>query len=443
MTDRPPDRTGRSILLDAIDPVGDAAARGRHGLEAATAVGVGTVLGLRVPLHLDVLAGFPLMLALIPVTLSIWSCYRGARLLVVLSGLAVVSGLFLTWAAAAEGRSDAALAIVQTSRILTLGVGALALLWVRSVVGTRLTALSYGVGALVSVALVGVNPDNPWKFSLSVPLTLILLSLPGIHGRKELESVVLLGLGAISVLNDSRSAAAMMIVAAGLVLTRRRADDPGPRTLWPAVVRLATLCVGGFYFVQAAALEGALGEGAQARTTEQIERSGSLLAGGRPELGASLALLMARPLGYGAGTLASPSDVLSAKTGMAALNYDPDNGYVEGYMFGYGFEVHSFLGDLWILAGPVGALLALTVVGLVVLGTVRGLVRGTATGVVVFLALRTMWDLAFSPLPTVMVTVVLAVAITLPERAGRGPSTRASEVVSPREAAPRRSASPG
>ena len=42
---------------------------------------------------------------------------------------------------------------------------------------------------------------------------------------------------------------------------------------------------------------------------------------------------------------------------MSALNYDPNNGYVEQYLFGQGYEVHSVLGDLWIHFGVAGALL--------------------------------------------------------------------------------------
>jgi hypothetical protein len=208
----------------------------------------------------------------------------------------------------------------------------------------------------------------------------------------------------------------MMLIAAAVVLTRGGRQTR--RRSLPAIMRVLVLCLGGYYFVEAAALEGVLGEGAQQRTLEQINRSGSLLVGGRPELAATVALLLARPLGFGAGALATPTDVLTAKEGMSLVGYDPNNGYVERYMFGHGFEVHSFLGDLWILFGPVGGLLALLVVAAVSWGMVLGLARGTIAGVVVFLSIRTIWDFAFSPFSSVMITVMLALAVALPRRDG-------------------------
>lgn len=109
-----------------------------------------------------------------------------------------------------------------------------------------------------------------------------------------------------------------------------------------------------------------------------------------------------------------------AKAGMAAIGYDPNNGYVDVYMFGYGFEVHSLLGDLWLLFGPLGAVLALTIVGYALFGLGTALSNGTAATVVVFLALRLSWDLAFSPFASAMVYLPLALAVTLPLAVGEG-----------------------
>lgn len=387
-----------------------------HSLERFVACSVALIVGFRFRLPPDIPIGYLLGAALLPVTIGTWQKYRGARFITVLAVLAALSGLFLTAAAAARGGSDQSIAIIQTARVLGLALGMLALLWSRSVVGSRLTVMFFGVGTLLTLGVAGINYDNPWKFSFSVPVTLILMSLPWVYGQKRIEFAVLLGVGIVSVLSDSRSAAAMMLIAAGIVLTRR--STPGERvtgTVAPVVVRFLVICVGGFYLLQAAALEGALGDGAQVRTAEQINQSGSLLTGGRPEIGASVALLTDRPLGYGAGALASPTEVLTAKNGMASLGYEPNNDYVELYLFGNGFEVHSLVGDLWVLFGPAGGVLAVVAVGWVVYGMVRGVARGAASGVLIYLALRTAWDLLFSPFPSVMLTIMLALAIALPE----------------------------
>ena len=63
-------------------------------------------------------------------------------------------------------------------------------------------------------------------------------------------------------------------------------------------------------------------------------------------------------------------DVQVAKAGMLHVDYDPENGYVEHFLFGTKIELHSTLGDLWAYAGPAGILLA--GVCLVLLLTVPG-----------------------------------------------------------------------
>lgn len=179
--------------------------------------------------------------------------------------------------------------------------------------------------------------------------------------------------------------------------------------------------MGGYFLIQAALLDGALGEQAQARSVAQIERSGSLLTGGRPELGASIALLTARPWGYGSGVFPTGEQVQVAKQGMVALGYDPDNGYVNRYMFGNGFEVHSLTGDLWILFGVLGLAFAVVLAVAVGASLVIRLASGTASAVGAFLALRLMWDLAFSPIGSAALTLAVTLAVLLPAVGERKP----------------------
>src|SRR3712207_9122030 len=53
------------------------------------------------------------------------------------------------------------------------------------------------------------------------------------------------------------------------------------------------------------------------------------------------------------------SDVCSSdlKAGMAQIGYQPNNGYVETYMFGGQFKLHSVIGDAWAYFGVAGILL--------------------------------------------------------------------------------------
>ena len=186
-------------------------------------------------------------------------------------------------------------------------------------------------------------------------------------------------------------------------------------------IRVALVGVGGYFLIQAALLDGALGENARARSVAQIERSGSLLTGGRPELGASIALLTARPWGYGSGVFPTGEQIQTAKRGMVTLGYDPDNGYVNRYMFGNGFEVHSLTGDLWILFGLSGLALAVLLALAVGSSLITRLASGTASAVGAFLALRLLWDLAFSPIGSAALTLAVTLAVLLPQVGDRQP----------------------
>jgi hypothetical protein len=236
--------------------------------------------------------------------------------------------------------------------------------------------------------------------------------------RPWVEMIALLLLAVVSALNDSRSAGSMLLVAAALVVWQ----SLGSR-LAKSSTTVRTLAVFGFTAVigyaalQAFILEGWFGKAAAVRSEAQIAQSGSLLLGGRPELGASTELIAANPLGLGSGTLANGIDLLIAKTGMARLNYDPNNGYVEKYMFGNGFEVHSMLGDLWIRFGLFGAAMLVVALVIITLGTAGQVAKRTASGLMIFLAIQVFWDSLFAPFfSTSISTLVLGVALAMVPR---------------------------
>ena len=393
---------------------------GATDVERFTAAALTVVIAARVSVSPGVPIGFFVAACLLPVTARAVREFRGIPLILLLAATSAVAGLVLTWFAASEGLANHSVAIVQTARVLGLGIGTLSLLWARYILGTRVVVFLYGLSTLASLVLVGVNPANPWKASFSVPIILLALSLRFVYGKARFELPVLVGLAAVSGLNDSRSAAAMLLIAAALVASGGARARAGRRSPALVLVRLTLIVVGGFYLVQAAILDGILGEAVQARTIAQTETSGSVLLGGRPEIGATFALLTSRPEGYGAGAEASAREVLNAKGGMSAIGYDPNNGYVERYMFGNGFEVHSLLGDLWILFGVAGLVLAVALLVLQLSGMVVALHEGLASGVLLYLAMRSLWDFAFSPFPSAMLTLMLALAVALPHRARPG-----------------------
>ncbi|MFS2242880.1 hypothetical protein [Microbacterium sp. OR16] len=392
------------------------------------------IVASRLTIQQSLTAGIVLSILLLPVWIVVLRRMRGGMSLLLLGSLSVVSGAVLTDFFAANHPTS--MSLLQQNSLAVIGViGGIGLLvWARTLLGPWTMALWYGVGLLVGVVTHGLDFDNVWKFSLSVPVTVIVLAACRLTGRPALEVAALIGLAVISAMNDSRSAGSMLLLAAALVLWQAVGAALSARS---STVR--TLAVFGFIGVigysalQAFILDGWFGRAAAVRSQEQISQSGSLLLGGRPEIGASTELIAVNPFGLGSGTLANGVDLLTAKTGMARLNYDPDNGYVERYMFGNGFEVHSMLGDLWIRFGPLGAAFLLTLLVVVGVGTARLVARRQAGGLTVFLAIQVFWDALFAPFfSTSSATLMLAVALTLVARPDSAvpERTRASAFVS-------------
>ena len=109
-----------------------------------------------------------------------------------------------------------------------------------------------------------------------------------------------------------------------------------------------------------------------------------------------------------------PGISVTTQTIGASVSREMADGYVETYMFGDGFEVHSLLGDLWILFGVAGLLLGLAILAFTVLGMARAVSLGAASAAMLFLSIRVCWDFGFSPFPSAMDTLMLALAVVLP-----------------------------
>jgi hypothetical protein len=101
---------------------------------------------------------------------------------------------------------------------------------------------------------------------------------------------------------------------------------------------------------------------------------------------------------------------------MAEINYDPNNGYVENFMFGSDFKLHSVLGELWADFGVPGAVLGLTIGVLLVHALAALVARRQASAVVAFLVFWTLWNLLFSPVYGSTPTLILALGLGLVTR---------------------------
>ncbi|MEP6629671.1 MAG: O-antigen polymerase [Lapillicoccus sp.] len=377
------------------------------------------VVGAQIPVTQQIGSAVVLGVVLAPLWLRVVSRYAWGFAPFVLGATALVSGWLLTEDARSTHATSTSALLGYSLLFLSLITGIGVLLWARTLLG-RGAATWFGLGLLAHAALAPPTP-NLWKYTLSVPAAVLLLALAAWRRSRLLEGVALVGLIAVSALRDSRSLASMLVMALALVVWQvvrgwLRLRSTALRTM----VTVALLGVATYATMQALILDGYLGDAARERTLQQLDASGTLITGGRPELGASAALIARQPWGYGTGTMPSSTDLLVAKSGMSSLNYDPNNGYVERYLFGQGYEVHSILGDLWIHFGIAGAVLGLTLVGMIVSGAASRIAVGSASALVLYVTVQTVWDQLFSPFYTESIAVLmLAVALTAVPRRPR------------------------
>ncbi|WP_210509034.1 hypothetical protein [Naasia sp. SYSU D00057] len=360
-------------------------------------------------------------LFLLPLWVPAFRRYVGGVTLGVLAVLGTLASVWLTRYSSVDHVVTYSDSIANTLLLVGTVAAVGVIFWAREYLPLWAIALTYGIGMLASAF---TREDswvtNPWKSALAVPLAVITLAIAERTGQRWLQILVLLALAAASALLDSRSYFAEFLLAALLVAWQM---IPKSKTRRASALRVLAV-FGAFGLVIynlgiALLVEGVLGERAQERSVEQIERAGNILLGARPEAGATVALFLDRPLGFGAGVLANGEDIDTAKAGMRVLNYDPDNGYVENFLFGAKFELHSMAGDLWAYFGPVGVVVAIVALVMLLQIITRGVAFRMVGGLGMFLAVQSLWNLFFNPLYTSAPVLAIALGVGLALTADR------------------------
>lgn len=409
-------------------PVPPSATPARTAVRESTLAQAGTfLLGLWYPLGSGVAssttAGDLLLLVLIPLWWLGLRRARGGTVLLALSGVAMVSGLVLTEFAKQD--HTVSFGIAADALMLVFGVvaGAGFLLWARDSVPVARLGLAYGLGLLVQAAVSGqlAFTSYAWKNGLGIAAAVLLLSAAltarSATARLIAELTALAALALLSVVLDSRSYLGTFLLTIILVVWQRRPARTSGRRSWVWVAAfMAALAVGMYQLGTSLLVNGYLGRGAQARTVAQIHQAGSLILGGRPELGATMALFGYQPTGFGAGVIANSADVRAAKIGLAQLNYDPNNGYVDKFMFGGQIELHSMIGDLWAHFGLAGLALCLLFGYLVFRGLAGAVADRSGSALLYFLCWWTLWNVFFSPFLSAAPILLPALGFALRKR---------------------------
>lgn len=402
------------------EPVGDWQNHRWSQVEHVLAIGGALLIAVRIQLTPQLItAGDLFAVAMIPLWFPVLRRYLGARALFGLAILTIPAGLVLTLLNAPTHEVGLGRALTATAFVVSLFVSAGFLLWARERMSEGTLVLIFGFGLLLGVQIDHpLFPTNPWKFGFALPVTLIILGLIQRIGRRGAELAVVAILCAFSAIADARSMFAVLIlVTAMLAWLMRPTLRSRPGSIGRAVLGLLLLATIVYNLVQAAILAGFLGEETQERTERQINESGSLILGGRPEIAATLALIRHQFWGFGSGTVPNLADINAAKEGMATVNYDPNNGYVENWMFGHSYALHSMFGDLWAQYGIVGLVLVAFILVLVVGWLARAITHKTATGALLFLSVLTLWNIFFAPLYSGLAVLILLMAIGFVPRA--------------------------
>ncbi|MGA7207278.1 MAG: hypothetical protein WBX27_21905 [Specibacter sp.] len=393
-------------------------------LSIVVAVGTLVLLGWRQQVYHGITIGYVVALALVPLCLPAIRRFRGYPAFFVLGVASLASGFLLYSFNKVNHQVDSSKLIINPALLLGLLLATGVVLWARTLMPDWLVGLAYGFGLLLGVVHDADVAVNPWKFGYSLPVIVMALSLAvfvdGHLGvRRRIASLLALAaLAAYSGLHDSRSLFAMLVLAMVLVGWQMLPVGRSRRAAVARTLLTAAAVVAVVYEVGSSLLvDGYLGAAAQQRSIAQINESGSLILGGRPEIAATVALFLSQPLGFGVGIVPSLHDIAVAKAGMLAINYQPNNGYVEQYMFGSQFELHSSIGDLWVYFGLVGLLLGAVTIWLMLRFTVVSIVTRTGNVVALFLAVITLWNLFFSPLYSSVTIMGLAIGmVALPGR---------------------------
>ncbi len=408
----------------------------RHAVTVATQVAAAAAVaavGFTYALPLGLTGSMVVAGALLPVWLPLVLRYRGLLLLLVLAGVGLASGALLAWLYS----DDHGFVLHEAAVHVSLATGAVCgvgvLLWARELLSTAAVGVSFGAAMLATELLQSSGSDNVWKFQLSAPLMVIGLALASRRDR-PLPAVAVLGVLALAnVTNDARSAFGFCVLAACLVLwqARRpsgaqwRAQRRAPRVV--VLGLLAVLGAAGYWLLTKLILAGALGADFQRRTAVQIEQTGSLLLGGRPEWTVTRALMEVHPFGFGLGIVPNGEDVAVGAAGIATTNIPTAEAYLRNYLLEGGVELHSIAADLWAALGPAGLLLGVAMGVLVAAGFADRFGRREASPLACLLLPIALWNLAFGPLESNVDTLTLALGLLLVARPPRRDAAGRSE----------------
>lgn len=367
-----------------------------------------------VGLDFQVRSGFTISLVmaigLAPLWLTILPRYPLARPIVIFVGLSLVSGLVLSYLTSFDRVINASNRSTVIGVLLSGAAGLVLILWAREVIPLRRIVLLYGLGAFADGFVFGARD---WKFDLVIPATFIALALVERSKSRVLPAITVLAMGVTAIMDEGRSVFGFCLLASTLTLWQMRPSTAtSAQRRWMPALLMAALALSIYFMASTMLTAGLLGKTLQERSVAQVDASGSLIAGGRPEWAATRELMHVRPQGYGLGVVPSWTDLEAGTAGLASIHIDA-GGYTRNYMFGGQMNLHSVIADLWVHFGWIGVMLG----GLVLFATVRSMsaliaLRRAPTSTLFACGLA-LWYFFFGPLYSNWLDVCLALGLVL------------------------------
>jgi hypothetical protein len=353
-----------------------------------------------------------------PLWLGRRSDYRVAAALQILLLACVACGLALLAFNPAGGSFSRSSSTGDLLLIARAGLAFGALLWCRTVLGVGRMTFLYGASGLLK-SLVEFPPTtdaNTWKYHYSWWLVLIALSLLGRRGWAP-AAVCGLIIAVIASISEYRAlfvflAMTSLFLVARIALrhwTNRLQSAPQAfRALAATWAALAVVVSTVYILMQNLLLRGFFGMDLQMKTQLQIDQYGSIISGGRVEPPITLRLMESNPLGYGPGYVPTTRDYYD---GVYEQVHSSNLAYLNDYTFGGHIKLHSFWGDLWVNAGPVGLVTSVVMLALVVSALSWAITGPKPQFLAVFLAVWGGWHVCFSPIYSNLLDFTLIAAV--------------------------------
>jgi hypothetical protein len=289
------------------------------------------------------------------------------------------------------------------------------------VCGSRRRFMIYTVGmALGTIAAYYVHPTldavlSPWKFSLGIPVTMLVALFASRFKEYRLLGI-LLPLSVLAVTHvhqDCRMLAIIALITAiySIFLMSQERESLGTMRR-AALILLVVLGIGGFGSIYSYyAKQGVFGKYAQQKTEAQSAGEGGALLGGRREILASSQAIIDSPiLGHG-------SWARDPKYSALLQQRSDDLGYkrFQGGKLDDLIPTHSYIFGSWVDGGIAGGIFWLYILFYTVYTTFNASGREPLLPFFAFAGLMLTWDTLFSPLgtPTRFVAPFFVAAIIL------------------------------